>query len=214
MIQETESERYIRLAALIENKDRVEYGSSCTDDSRFTSQERRDIGDILAESMTPWEFSCNIQDVGDVTYSIAEGYASLSSIGLALVYAATDGCESVDDWIRENGLPFPDKDEIIEHLMDNIDNEEYINDNYRDLLDMLPDQCEFNLSDSELIHLFEFYTDEPESDELVICDAATRLECTGYNCYHAVPHNNNETCRDPDCEKHKIKVKCVPVEVE
>lgn len=214
MTQETDSERYIRLTTLIENKDEVEYGSSCTDDSQFTSSERRDFGNILADNMTPWEFNCDVQGVGDIMYAIAEDYASLNSIDIALEFVATDDCRSVDGWIRENGLPLPDRDDMIDHLMSNIDEQAYINEYYDDVLDMLPDQCEFNLSDSEIIHLFDVYVDEPESEAQVVCEAANRLGCIGDNCYHAEPHDINESCRDPDCEKYKIKVKCTPVEVK
>lgn len=213
MTQETKIERYIRLAVRIVDSEDVECGNSCTDNSKFTSQERRDIGNVLAENMTPWEFSCEVQGVGDVTYSIVEGYTGLKSIELALVYVATDGCKTVDEWIQENGLPFPDRDEMIEHLVSNIDEEEYINNNYTELLDMLPDQCVYNLSDSELIYLFEMYTDEPEIGDEVICDAAGRFGCVGDDCYHARPHEITGACADPDCYRYGVKVRCIPVEV-
>lgn len=214
MTQETESERYIRLAALISTKDEAEYGNSCIDSSKFTSKERRDLGNILADNMTPWEFSCDVQGVGDIAYAIAEDYASLNSIDIAIEFVASYQCKTVDAWIEENGLPLPDRDGMIEYLMSDIDEEEYINKYYEDILDMLPDQCEFNLSDSEIIYLFEVYVNEPEIDGRVICDAANRFKCVGDDCYHAMPHVINKACNELDCDKYKIAVKCIPVELE
>lgn len=157
MTQETKHEKYTRLTALIK---------STYDDHDLTSDEKREIGDILADNMTPHEYNCDVQEIGDIWYQISEDYASLTDLDVALEYAMTDDCEDMDEWIRENGLPLPGRDEMIEHIVNNIDEEEYINEYYEDILDMLPEQCEFNLSDDEIVGLFEVYVVEPvENDE-------------------------------------------------
>ena len=157
MTQETEHEKYTRLAAVI---------TSTYEDHDLTVDEKREIGDLLAHNMTPYEFNCDVQGVGDIWYQISEDYDERKDLDLTLKYVNNNGCKNIDEWITENGLPLPDRDEMVSHLTDQIDEEEYINEFYEDVLDMLPEQCEFNLSDDEIVHLFEVYVDEPDEEEV------------------------------------------------
>ena len=117
MMEETKARQYKRLLYLVNDTYRD------GDHLPFTPEEKRDFGNMLAASMTPWEYSHNIQDIGDIAYSISEAYSSLTDIMLALDFVATYDCNSVDDWIRENGLPLPDTEGMIERLMGEIDDE-------------------------------------------------------------------------------------------
>lgn len=210
--KETEQQRYERLSELINST----YADG--DHPAFTPEQKRDFGEILSDSMTPAEFSDNIQSVGDIHYGIAEDYASLKDINLALLYVGVFDCESVDEWIRENGLPLPDTDGMIEHLIGDIDEEAYINEYYEDILDSLPEQCEFNLSDTEIVELFETFVEEPNYNlrdgAVVICDASEKFGCVVDDCIHAVPHVYNAVCIDPVCDRAGIPVSCVPVLVK
>jgi len=209
MEQETKRQRYMRLLGLINNA----YKDG--DHPPFTSSEKRDFGRILADNMTPEEFDLNIQEIGDVWYDISETYNNLNDFDLTLEFVGDDDCENVDDWIKKNGLPLPDRDDMVDHILSTINRTDYINEYHGDVLDLLPGQCEFNLTDEELIHLFEVHVKEPEEDKKkVICDAAIRCGCTDADCFHATPHYYDDSCNQTNCDTHEIRVKCIPVEEE
>lgn len=207
-MKQEKKERYMRLLDLINNTYRD------GDHPPFTPEEKREFGEILADNMTPYEFHRDVCSVGNVCDDILNTYCNLDDYALSLEFINIDNYTTVDGWIKKNGLPLPDREYMIEYIIDNINIENYINGYYEDILDLLLDQCEFRLNDGEIIHLFEVYVEEPESDERVICDAANRFKCVGDDCYHAIPHNINKACDELDCDKYKIEVKCIPVEVE
>lgn len=151
--------RYVKLTALIadiRNDD---------DHPPLTASEKSEIGMVLADNMTPYEYSCDVQNVGDVQGVMADTYADADDFDIALEYIEKGCYNTVDDWIIENGLPFPDRNVIVDRLISDIDEEGYINDNYEYTLDFLESDCEFNLEDDEIIHLFEVYVDEPEDSD-------------------------------------------------
>ena len=157
MTQEpTEHETYIKLYDLCRN---VVDG-----DHEFTDAEKREIGNILADIMTAYECYCDIFGTQDIWDMIADDYNEMEDLTLARVYIGMEGFSSIDTWIEANGLPFPNAGDMVERIVEEIDEEEYINDHYDDILDMLPDQCEFNLDDEEIVYLFNAYVTEPAED--------------------------------------------------
>lgn len=208
MEQEKKKERYIKLLGLINNT----YKDG--DHPPFTPEEKREFGEILADNMTPWEVHCDINDVGDVWVEIVTDYNNLNDINLTLEFIGKAGYVDVEGWIRSHGLPLPDREDMMESLINDIDEEKYINECHDNILNTLPDYCENSIHDNEIIYLFEIYVDEINDGDRVICDAANRFKCVGDDCYHAVPHVINKACDELDCDKYKIEVKCVPAEVE
>jgi hypothetical protein len=166
MEQEKKKERYIKLLGLINNT----YKDG--DHPPFTPEEKREFGEILADNMTPWEVHCDINDVGDVWVEILADYNNLNSINLTLEFIGKAGYVSVEDWIRSHGLPLPDREDMMESLINDIDEEKYINECHDNILNTLPDYCENSIHDNEIIYLFEIYVDEINDGDRVICDAA------------------------------------------
>ena len=215
--KETEQQQYERLMDVIS----AFIAESYDEDEElhpFTSEQKREFGEVLANNMTPSQFSTHVNSVGDIYYGIAEDYQSLTDIELARAFVAGYNYETVDEWITDHGLPLPDSDDMIEQLMRDIDEEDYINENYEEVLDMLPEQCEFNLSDAEIVDLFEDFVEEPDYDlrdgAVVICDASERLGCVAHDCIHAVAHIYDASCIEPVCAKAGVRVSCVPVLVK
>lgn len=161
MEKEIAIKRYARLSTLIADV----YGDDDDDHPPFTAAEKREFGLILADNMTPYEYSCDVQGIADIWDTMADMYGDYDDFDLTLEYIEKDNCDNVDDWIIENGLPLPGRDDMVEYLINSIDEKEYTNDNYDDVLDFLPDDCEFNLADDEIIHLFEVYVSNPEDSD-------------------------------------------------
>ena len=199
MEQEKKKERYIRLLDLINNT----YKDG--DHPPFTPEEKREFGEILADNMTPWEVHCDINVVVDVWAEVVADYDNLNDINLTLEFIGKAGYVAVEGWIRSHGLPLPDREDMIEYLINDIDEEKYINEYHDDILNTLPDYCENSIHDNEIIYLFEIYVDSVDDEDKVICDAAKKLGCVKDECYHAIPHIYCSECDELCCDTRKAE---------
>lgn len=158
---ETEYERYTRLVNMIE--------TVRDEDRPLTTWETRELSEMLVCYMPVYDYISDVRGFGTIWYGISEHYGNLTDLDITREYITRGKYRdiddwNVDDWIRENGS-LPCRADMMERLINDIDDEEYVNDRYRNILSTLPYHCEYNMDDDEIVHLFEVYVDEPEEDE-------------------------------------------------
>ena len=133
-------------------------------DHELTDVEKREFGIIVAMNMTPYRWYCYMLSTQNVWGTIWQNYNEMKDIEVARAYVSADDCVTIDEWTEANGRPLPDKAGMMNHLLDITDDVEYIDNNYDDILDFLPDQCEYNLNDVEIADLFLDYVAEPAEE--------------------------------------------------
>jgi len=132
------------------------------EDIEFTDKEKREFGEALMECMTPFEFHEVVTTVGDIYDGM---FDNAENMEILTMWLDVLGFETINDYVEESDLDIPDFEAMRDVIMWELDEEEYINENYEDVLDMLPEQCEFNLSDEEICDLFEVFAIDPATEE-------------------------------------------------
>jgi hypothetical protein len=110
------------------------------EDRPLTSWETRELSEMLVRYIPVYDYISDVRGFGTVWYGISEYYGNLTDLDIALEYITRGEYRDIDE-------------------------EEYVNEHYRNILDTLPYYCEYNLSDDEVIYLFEMYVVEPEVEE-------------------------------------------------
>lgn len=135
-------------------------------DYELTDEEKKAFGVAVMENITPYEASMNMSGMGinDIWWTINEEYDEYSDTEICEQFVYHYDCDSLEEYIKDYDLPLPDRDDMIESIISDIDEEDYINERYEDILDFIPEQFEFNLSDEEIIELFVCFVDDTCED--------------------------------------------------
>ena len=121
----------------------------------LTEIDKENFGVAVASIITPYDAQHNIRTMGmdDIYFSIWEEYEERDDIEIVNEYLITSHCKTLEEYVRDYDLPIPDREGMIEYLMYNIDEEEYINERFNDILGFIPEQFKYNLGDDEIIFL-------------------------------------------------------------
>lgn len=135
------------------------------EDIKLTPEEKRAFGEILADNMDAYDYNEEIKMIGDIDYDIDQCYEGVKGVDVLKQYVKANGYETTEEMVEYEGLPVPNRADMVKYLIDQIDRVEWIQETYEDVVDFIPAECEFNLTDYTIVDLFQRYVPDPDEED-------------------------------------------------
>jgi len=124
----------------------------------LTSEEKEEFGEAITDNIYPYDVYTEMDDL-DIYDTLYEMYSTIEDIEILRMWLDTNCVETMEEYISEYGFPIPSEDDMVESIIEDIDIEDYINDNYDEYIDLYYEQIIYNLTDNEIIKAFNTYVD-------------------------------------------------------
>jgi len=128
----------------------------------FTDSVKLEFADALAESMTPYEYHEEIQEIDEFDCLHDDMYAR-KHVDILKLWLHMEGYDTVEEYVSYNDLPLPSVYDMVDTIVGITDEEEYINENCQYVLKRIPDICVNFLLDAEICDLFDNHVN-PEDE--------------------------------------------------